>query len=90
MAFVVRRGFGFRSGLLALKEMVPSDLHLPPTGIPKLSVANLADSKSTRWARSGGRKPDVSGLEIGVGVGGPDRRMQSKSSRPGASSVVAM
>ena len=67
-----------REGLALLKEIEPSALQRPPTGIPKLSVASLPESKSTRWARSGGRRPEGAGF-LGVGVGGPESRIQSES-----------
>ena len=71
-------GLLLRMGLALSYEMVPSALHLPPTGIPKLSVANLVEVKSTLCARSGGRSPE--GAALGrVGVGGSESRIQSES-----------
>ena len=78
----VRGFFGLllQVGLALLYEIDLSALHHPPTGIPKLSVASLPESKSTRWARSGGRRPVVEGFgACAVGVGGPESKMQSES-----------
>ena len=59
-----------------LYEIEPSAFQTPPTGMLKESVASLPEIKSTRCARSGGRRPDLDvglGLVL-VGVGGPDRK----------------
>lgn len=69
-----------REGLALLKEIDPSALQRPPTGMPKVSLASLPESKLTCWARSGGRRPEGFGFGLfAVGVGGPDSKMQSES-----------
>ena len=74
-----------------LYEIEPSAFMTPPTGMPKESVARLPEIKSTRWARSGGRRPDL-GAGLGlvlVGVGGPDRMTQSESCDTGKGPVTS-
>ena len=75
-----------------LIEMEPSAFITPPTGIPKESEASLPEVKSTRCARSGGRRPS---LDVGlgfvlVGIGGPDSRTQSESCDMGRGPVTSV
>ena len=75
-----------------LYEMEPSAFMTPPTGMPKESEASLPEIKSTRCARSGGRRP---GLDVGlglvlVGVGGPDSKTQSESCEMGTGPVTSV
>ena len=79
-----------RMGAL-LYEIDPLAFIMPPTGIPNESEASLPDVKSTRCARSGGRRPGL-GVGLGlvlVGVGGPDSKTQSESCDTGRGPVTS-